>query len=112
MKTSPIESSEAECKRILLELGFSPHRVGYERLKCGILEFALDTQQGLAYELYPFIAKKLNCTQASAVERSIGKAISCAWEYGNRDAWEKYFPNCRRAPTNKKFIATIVEYIK
>ncbi|MBQ8358296.1 MAG: sporulation initiation factor Spo0A C-terminal domain-containing protein [Oscillospiraceae bacterium] len=112
MKANPIESPKDECKNILLELGFPVHCTGYKQLKVGIPQFALDDQQSLAYELYPFISQTLNCTQPSAVERSIGRSIARAWQYGSRDAWEKYFPGSRRAPTNKRFIATIAEYIK
>lgn len=103
---------EAECKRILFELGFPAHLAGYKQLRCGIPKFAQDDQQCLIGELYPYIAQMLNYSDERAVERSIGRAIRYTWKNGNREAWEKYFPGCKEMPANKRFIATIAEYIK
>lgn len=113
MHTIPAPSPEAiaECKRILLEIGFPAHRAGYKQLKCGIPRFAMDDQQSLTGELYPYIAETLGYTDERAVERSIRRAILYVWQHGNRDAWEKYFPGCRNVPSNKRFIATIAEYL-
>ena len=112
MLTISESSPEAKSVLILLELGLPAHRAGYKQLRCGIPRFALDDQQSLNSELYPYIAETLNYSDGRAVERSIGRVIKFAWEHGSKEAWEKYFPGCNKIPTNKRFIATIAEYIK
>ena len=112
MKTRTSSKAELKCRQILLDLGFSAHHCGYKQLKMGIPQFALDDQQSLASELYPYIVNELNYTDVDAVERSIGRSISFAWNNGNRAEWEKFFPGCDKAPSNKRFIATIAEFIK
>ena len=99
------------CKQILLQLGFCAHHSGYKQLKIGILQFLLDDQQCLDSELYPYIVRELNCTDEDAVERSIGRSIAFAWNHSDRERWEKYFPGCKKVPSNKRFIATIAEFI-
>ena len=112
MEVTYVESPAEECKHILMELGFSAHHAGYKQLKYGIPRFILDDQQYLASELYPDIAHALNYSDGDAVERSIGRSICHAWKYGNKSVWEQYFPNSKKPPSNKLFIATIAEYVK
>ena len=112
MNTDSLTVCNKNCKQILLELGFSPHLAGYKQLKCGILQFALDDRQCLTFELYPLISQKLNCSGASAIERSIRRSIALAWKNGSQREWEKYFPGYTKPPTNKQFIAVIAELIK
>ena len=107
---SNTETAE-NCRRILLNLGFCAHHSGYKQLKIGIVRYSLDDQQCLDSELYPYIVKELNCIDEEAVERSIGRSIAFAWNHGDREKWEQYFPGCKKTPSNKRFIATIAEFV-
>ena len=104
-------SLEEKCKGILLELGFPAHFSGYKQLKVAIPKFAGDIQQSLVSELYPYVAEALDYSDGRAVERSVRRAIIYVWENGDKKAWDKYFPGLTEVPTNKRFIATISEYI-
>ena len=101
-----------DLKGILFELGIPAHKVGYRYLLNAVPQFAANNQQMLCAELYPCIAEQLNCTDGRAVEHAIRTTIRYAWKKGSQTAWAKYFPSCKRPPTNKRFIATIAEYLK
>lgn len=96
---------------ILMELSVPPHRIGYLQLTLAIPLFKKDKQQSMATDLYPTIAAHLGYPDWRAVEHAIRDVIVYAWEHRNQKTWDKYFPNCTEIPSNKRFIATIAEYI-
>lgn len=109
--TIPELSEQTPTDRMLLELGFPAHKIGYDALCIGIPRFALDKRQSLSKDLYPYIAEKLDIAEWRSVENDIRRIISEAWENRNPAIWDKYFPGLKRAPTNKRFIATLAKYL-
>ena len=97
---------------ILLELGIPVHRVGYKQLCVAIPAYAEDDAQTLSKELFPYVAAKLGYCDWRAVEHSIREAIVYAWKRRDPAVWSRYFTNCRKAPSNKLFIATIASRIR
>lgn len=97
---------------LLNEFRFPVHRIGCKQLRIAIPMYAEDSTQCLTKNIYPHIGKVLNCSDWRAVEHSIRDVIVCAWENGDRAAWDKYFPEYKKPPSNKVFIATIAEYAR
>ena len=98
--------------RILYELRFSAHRLGYQQLLVLIPRYALDSGQSLSKELYPYAAARFGCSSWQPLEHAVRVAIQDAWERREPAVWEKYFPGGKRFPSNKQFIAAIAERIK
>ena len=96
---------------LLIELSIAASRAGFQQLCVGIPRFKLDTQQSMAGELYPYIAETLGYPDWRAVEHAIRSAIAAAWEERNPKVWNRYFPGLTEPPSNKRFIATLAEYI-
>ena len=97
---------------ILMELGIPIHRVGFRQLGMAIAIYAADTSRLLSKEIYPVIAAELGFPDWRAVEHAIRDAIVYAWKRRDIAAWEKYFPGCKTAPTNKQFIATLAQHVQ
>ena len=97
---------------ILRELRFGVHRLGYRQLLLMIPRYARDGELSLSKELYPYAAASLGQSAWQAVEHAVRIAIQDAWERGGPAVWERYFPGLGRVPSNKRFIATIAEWIK
>lgn len=98
--------------RILHELHFGAHRLGYKHLLLLIPCYALDSNQSLTKELYPYAADYFGHSSWQPVEHAVRVAILDAWERRAPEVWEKYFPGMKKAPSNKQFIATIAEQLK
>lgn len=96
----------------LHKLHISIHRVGYKQLQFLVPLYALDSDQSLTKELYPYAAKHFGYISWQPVEHAIRSAILDAWKRRNPDVWEIYFPGTKKAPSNKQFIATLAELIK
>ena len=97
---------------ILMELGFPAHRVGFGQLCRAVERYALDSSQLLSKELYPAIAQELGYYDWRAVEHSIRDVIVSAWKRRDAATWGKYFPGCRKAPSNKRFVATLAQFLR
>ena len=102
---------EATCC-MLHELQIGIHRLGYKQLTIAVPCFALDDQQSLSKELYPYVANYFGYANWQPVEHAIRDAILDAWEKRDPAAWEKYFPGMKKPPSNKQFIATLAERLK
>ena len=109
---TPAAPPQEQTAQMLHEIGISVHRHGYAQLCIGIPRFAQDSTQCLFKELYPYIAKELNCTDCRAVERAIRSVISDGWQRRDPDVWGSYFPGSARPPSNKLFIATLAERLR
>jgi len=112
MYTPPVSAPYDTLVRILLHLQVPAHRIGYTQLCEAIPRFAQDTTQSITKDVYPYVAAQLGYPDWRAVESAIRDVIADTWENGNRDAWESYFPGYTSAPSNKRFIATLAEYLK
>ena len=98
--------------RILHELRFGVHRFGYQQLLLLIPRYGLDSRQSLSKELYPYAARRFGYSTWQPVEHAVRVAILDAWAHREPEVWEKYFPGMKKPPSNKRFIATIAEWIK
>lgn len=97
---------------MLHELQVGVHRLGYRQLNIAIPCFALDDSQSLTKELYPYVAGCFGYADWHPVEHSIRTAILDAWARRDTGVWEKYFPNQKKPPSNKQFIAVLAERLK
>lgn len=94
------------------ELNISVHRLGYKYLTLAIPCYSIDDTQSLTKEIYPFVAHCFGCPDWHSIERSIRSVILAAWEHRDPEAWEQYFPNQKKPPSNKLFIATLAEQLR
>lgn len=97
---------------ILHELGIPIHRVGYKQLSLAIQLYAQNDSQSLTKELYPRVARTLGYAEWHPVEHSIRLVLLQAWDNRMPYTWERYFPCSRKCPSNKQFIATIVDFMR
>ena len=98
--------------KLLRQLGVPVHRAGYKQLCVALPCFARDDTQMLTKELYPQVAAYFGNTDRRNVEHSIRTAIEDAWQHRDPDVWEDYFPRCEKAPTNQRFLSTLVEFLQ
>ena len=97
---------------LLQDLGFTPNTDGFRYLSIGLPLFCEDPDQSVCKELYPKIACLAAVKDGTLVERSIRSAISTAWQRRDSLLWSSYFPNGQKAPSNKVFLATLVQKLK
>ncbi len=97
---------------MLHELTFPIHRFGYDHMLLAVSRYAKGDIQSLTKELYPYIADFFGYADWHAVEHSIRSAIADAWAARDPIVWEQYFPNLDKAPSNKRFIATLAERLQ
>lgn len=115
MPTLRIHTVSAEQGILLLmlkNLGIAANLSSHQMLCIGVPRFAVNPNQGLTKELYPYIAEQCNATNWESVERSIRYAIAEGWKNRNPEVWEMYFPGFTKAPTNKQFIATLAAFLR
>lgn len=101
---------QKQLRYMFQKLGFSPHHTGYKMLITAILLYVQNTNQSITKELYPALAKQSRLYSSASIERSMRYAISEAWARGPQRAWQQYFPQQVKAPSNSLFIATMAEY--
>ena len=97
---------------LLRELGIPCHRVGYLQLCMAIPLYALDERQSLSKDIYPLVAAHWGYTDWRTIEHAIRIVILFSWLHRDPAAWNRYFPNPDKAPSNKLFIATLAERLK
>lgn len=105
-------TSQELTRQMLHALGIPTKLVGYQFLCLGIPSFSQNDMQSMTKELYPLIGKQFGYVSWCGVERAIRSAISEAWEHGDPDVWNQYFPGCTKAPSNMVFITTLAEHLK
>ena len=93
---------------LLLSLGFSTKHNGFSYLREAILLMSRDPAQSVTKVLYPSVAHIFGCHKEN-VERSIRTAMDCAWERGNRQRWNRFFPDAAQRPSNAIFISRMAE---
>lgn len=111
VQAKPKQPQKKQVGTVLTELGIPCHIEAYKRLCCAIPVYRRDPSQAITKELYPYVAKVCNATSAASVENSIRNAIADAWEKGNPQRWQEYFPGTDEYPTSKQFIARIAELL-
>lgn len=96
----------------LRKLNIPMHLSGYRCLCVAIPLFAQDISQSMCNELYPAVAKELGYMDWRAVEFAMRRTILSAWKHRDTHIWNECFPGIAKAPTNKRFIATLAQRIK
>ena len=97
---------------MLRELSFPVHRFGYDHMIVAVTRYAKGDMQSLTKELYPYVADYFGYSDWHAIEHSLRSVITDTWEVRNPQVWEQYFPHLRKAPSNKRFIATLAERLQ
>ena len=97
---------------MLHRLGICVYRQGYKALTIAVPCYARDNGQSLSKEVYPHVAACLGCGEWHAVERAVRLVILDGWERRNPAVWEEYFPNQKKAPSNKHFLAVLAERLQ
>ena len=101
---------------LLLNLGISPGLFGYHCLKTALFYVCKDSSylKSLNKNLYVIIAKENN-DKGGSVERAIRHAITISLSKGDKSLLEEIFGKTvnlkKEKPTNKQFIAGLVEYL-
>jgi len=103
---------QEQIRKMLHDLHFQAHRLGYKQLCIGVPYYRENNIQSLSKELYPWLATQFDHITPQAVEHAIREAIRHAWKCRDAEIWEQYFPGAVRPPTNKQFIATLAERLK
>ena len=96
----------------LRNLGFAPHHAGYKLLITAILLYMQDMTMSITKEIYPALVKQFRLYSAVSIEHSMRYAISEAWTHGPQEAWNQYFPQQMKAPSNMAFISMLAEHLR
>lgn len=97
--------------QLLSQLTIPAHKAGFQQLLAAIDLFAKDPGQSLSKELYPAVAKKLGFEDWKSVEHSIRRAILTGWQHRDPITWERFFPESKKPPSNKAFIALLARQL-
>jgi CheY-like chemotaxis protein len=97
--------AENETDRILLDLGFRVVTARYYTMRAAVLYMYNNPGCYLTKCLYPDIAKQFDGTKLS-VEKTIRDCIKYAWENGDPQIWNMYFPQ-NEMPSNEVFLGRI-----
>ena len=102
---------------VLLELGISTKRAGFDYIKKGILLMCDDPAALITKGVYPEIGKSYTPSVSDLqVEQSIRSAISDAWNQRNPRVWGYYFHNTAgdkpKKPTNAELISKIARVLE
>jgi two-component system response regulator (stage 0 sporulation protein A) len=121
-ETQPVEATNPdyplykEITRALKNIGIPGHLLGWGYVREAVL-LAMKNRNiltAITNELYPQIARKFDTTPRR-VERAIRHAVEAAWDRGDLDVLGGLFGNSisrsKGKPTNKEFIATVVDYL-
>ena len=102
---------------ILIHLGLSTRRIGFEYLIRTILLFYEDPARAHTQELYCAVAERLGPgVDGRQVEAAIRAVIAEAWEHKYVKVWKAYFPpypgQKLKKPTNMEFISRISYFLE
>lgn len=105
----------AQIAEFLFFLGFIMKHQGFSHLQEAIMIEMKAPGRSVTKELYPAIARKSGCSQAT-VEHTIRTAIQCAWEKRNDSVWQQYFPPDASGsiprPTNSTVITRLAQALR
>lgn len=105
-------SMETELDNILLHLGFRCGLGGYECTYEAIRLRYVGQGGFITKCLYSDVRKICGKKSVEAVEKAIRYAIGGAWENGDRDIWELYFPGIKECPSNDVFVGRIFKALQ
>lgn len=102
---------------VLLELGISTKRDGFDYMKNGIVLLCEDPALLITKGVYPEIGKCYDPPVSNMqVEQSIRSAITDAWSQRNKRVWGYYFPEdtgrYSQKPTNAELMTRIARILE
>lgn len=102
---------------VLLELGISTKRDGFDYIKNGIILLCEDPALLITKGVYPEIGKCYDPPVSNMqVEQSIRSAITDAWSQRNSRVWGYYFPDAvsrnPQKPTNAELMTRIARILE
>lgn len=103
--------------KILLDINFPVNLKGYKYVVTSILVCYYNPMmyRNFCGGVFQNVAKEYDAT-GDTVRTTIQNSIKRTWERGNLSTIQKYFPSitslCEERPSSKKFIITIVEYLR
>lgn len=102
---------------VLLELGISTKRDGFDYMKNGIVLLCEDPALLITKGVYPEIGKCYDPPVSNMqVEHSIRSAITDAWSQRNKRVWGYYFPEdtgrYSQKPTNAELMTRIARILE
>lgn len=102
---------------VLLELGISTKRDGFDYMKNGIILLCEDPALLITKGVYPEIGKCYDPPVSNMqVEQSIRSAITDAWSQRNKRVWGYYFPGSTgskpKKPTNAELMTRIARILE
>lgn len=109
--TGEKDSWQSHIRNFLMELNFRSHLCGDRYIMTAFSLLVENPDQHLSKELYPAVAKVYKGTWQQ-IERGIRLYISNAWENREGDAWNLYFPNRNKKPSNSVFLARAMAYLQ
>ena len=104
------DTAEAPARYHLKRLGISRGK-GYRRMLSIFPGFDPDAEHNLFSDFYLDLAKA-ESVSPYAIDNSIHRAISQAYENRTDAIWREYFPDTSRCPTNKEFLTALAEKMK
>jgi len=106
--------AETEIDSILLYMGFQCGRSRYNCIYNAILLKYCGRGGDSVKYLYSEVRKLCGKKSIEVVEKAIRDAIRHAWEHGDPDVWNMYFPTCDKdgCPSNEVFVGRIVLALK
>lgn len=114
-----LNKSELQCATVavLLELGISTKRMGFDYLKKGIVLFCEDPSQMITKEIYPAIGNQYTPeVDTESIEQTIRSAITDAWRTRDEKVWRYFFPTDENGrvskPSNAEFISRIGRFLE
>lgn len=118
-KTTPGALTEDKLRRMIIhqlnKLSFKTNLIGYQQILVGIPLVMQDISIPMCKELYPQIARILNLASSRPIEHTIRTAIQDAWENGDKDLWQRYFPaqanREKPFPSNKQFFTAMANIL-
>lgn len=101
--------------KAIQELRVAAHYKGYRYLRFAIL-LAIEDQtitDEMTKRLYVAVAEEFDAT-VPQIERAIRNAIEKAWEQSDPNVTKKYFGyyDPMEYPCNKRFVATVADYLR
>ena len=99
---------------LLIQLGMSPQRRGYDCTREAVLCLLEDRRLSMTKELYPNVAERCS-GNAKQVEKAIRDAVEKAWQHRDETVWPSYFRPCADGtiskPSNAIFLGRVAEAV-
>lgn len=98
---------------LLLELGVPTNYDGFEYIIKAVTVYFRDPSVMIVKGLYPVIAESNEkLVDGPQVESAIRTAIKAAWKDRSNTAWDRYFHESMKKPSNTEFISRVARILE